>query len=363
MNDLMERSANGTRNFSSAKLDLTFYPNLERIGDLANVNSAETGLLINPNQIQISPSRNLLDPLAISALEELSNGLNSLKAAPSRTNVLQLEIGELILEDQLEAAPNYLLRAKLEQEGFTGELVQASRRLNTSLSDFNRQILSREGLFFYLAYRVIIGLEVSDVDGIISNMLSAIDVLRAYLNKDLVDRVIEDQSLEIDEAERVQLKDWLSDRAFSYAPGQIIPAVLREFDQLKKGMGLWTMVMTFLNSGEVKLPYGADKEKIAKAMIEYLLDLGYNPSEVDNGNPALDAVKRQLELQLALANRKIAALEASNELLVQEIDEIRAALQLDDLKSIKGIFVDEEKMLHDCEVYTFRQIFMRVSSC
>ena len=134
MNHSGDKLLNRLLDVNPSGLGLSIYPNLERIGDLADVNTIDRGTRFRQNEIRITPSRNPLDQLAHQALDDLSNVFLRLSQIPDADEVAQAEIIDLIADVNLDPRPTNRMKKHLEVGGFTGELLNATKRINTSVS-------------------------------------------------------------------------------------------------------------------------------------------------------------------------------------------------------------------------------------
>ncbi|MEM9820547.1 MAG: hypothetical protein AAF985_05725, partial [Bacteroidota bacterium] len=351
--------------------DLSYYPRIERIGDLADIHTIKEGAPINQPEIRITPSRTPLDFLVLRSLDDLSSALNHINK-PTEDDIVKMDIQTLLQEYKSDESGQEVLKNVLEQAGFTGKLVQASKRLNTSLSNVNRHIFSREGLLFYTAFRAIEGLKVEDVDGIITNMMASLEKIKAFINVDLVNRVIEEQHLDVSETELVAVQTKVAQQALPYAPGLVVPAILREVENIKRGGDLFDLVYAFLDSKEVQLPYGTDKSAVAAKMVNYLVEIGFQPQPADEVSLsvklAIDSAKTDVEGQIKVLREvmekqqtgmkeQLVKMQTQYEALVKEVNELKKQnLVGDPLERIKGMDTFSKLKLFDEGIKTFKAL-------
>jgi hypothetical protein len=233
-------------------------------------------------EIYIAPSRVALGALATKALDRFHKQLN-LATVPTAQDIVSLDLGELIEEYGGDAAPTEnVLKADLQQRGFTGEIIQAAKRLNQArLDPIDREILTRTNLVLYAFYRAIVGLDVEDVDGIFTNVLASLAKVKRHLNQVLVDMVIQTEHLDASPEERAYLKKQFRDRTFSYEADEVEEAILTAYRQLKSGGDLIAEINEFLDSGFITLPANINRDALVQAMVTYLVDSGFNPEAID----------------------------------------------------------------------------------
>ena len=261
-----------------------YYRPIERTGDLLKGSTifAKGNRQKLRAEIYIAPSRVAIGALPTKALDRFQTQLN-LAEIPSPHDSVSLELGELIDQYGGEIPPkDNLLKADLQQRGFTGEMIQAAKRLNQArLDPIDREILSRSNLAIYAFYRAIVGLDVEDVDGIFANVLESLTKVKRHLNRVLVEMVVEAKHLEATVEERHYLKQKIGDRTFAYEEGEVSKAVLAAYQQLKSGGGLIEAVNEFLDSNFITLPDNVNREALVQAMVAYLVESGFNPEAID----------------------------------------------------------------------------------
>lgn len=266
------------------KANSLYYRPIERTGDLLKgspiFSKGDSSKL--RAEIYIAPPRVALGALPVKALNCFQTQLN-LAAVPTAQDIVSLELGKLIETYGGETAPSEnLLKADLQQKGFTGEIIQAAKRLNQArLDPIDRAILSRTNLAIYGFYRAIEGLDVEDVDGIFTNVLESLTKIKRHLNRVLVDMVIKAQHLEASLEERNYLKQKFADRTFSYENNEVSQAILKAYRQLKSGGSLIETINEFLDSDLITLPININREVLIQTMVAYLVDSGFNPDAID----------------------------------------------------------------------------------
>ncbi len=270
---------------------LTYYPEITRTRDLLksaefSVN-ATTDLQIS--KFYIAPATIRFDNHVEEALFKLNKVLTTGIDKPSSNDILNMSIQGIINEYKDEEANNNL-RNHLITEGHTGKLIKVASSLNASRMDqLTRAILSEEGIFFYLAYKAIIGHDIQkDAKGIGTNILESLGVIKSHINAQLVDKVIDKELLDVPEEDRKILRDAISEKRISYFPGAPSKAVRQLVAELKPVGKLQKLVMNFLNSGRVKLPKNTNKTELAQKMVNYLLKIGYNEDFVEVINPPIN---------------------------------------------------------------------------
>lgn len=261
-----------------------YYQPIQRTGDLledSTVFSKGSSSKLR-SDVFIAPARIKVGSLPTQALNQLQHDLN-LAQPPTPEDAIGMEISELIAEYKGEEPPEEnTLKAELQQQGFTGEMIQAAQRLNQArLDPIDREILSRSNLATYAFYLAIIGLDVKDVDGIFSNVLGALTKIKRHLNQVLVDLVLDKHHLKATESDRAYLKKKVADQNFSYKEGEVSKALLDDYQQLRTGGELVETINEFLDSDLIKLPDNINREALIENMIDYLVDNGFNPDEID----------------------------------------------------------------------------------
>ena len=170
-------------------------------------------------------------------MKEIDDKLLRLNQEPSQEEISSEELYTILDTFNLALKPVNFLEGLLRQDGFTGQLIQAAKRIDRSISNVDRHLLSRDGILYYVAFRAIKGLGVEDVSGIVSNMLTSLDKVKATINRDLVERVITAQNLNVSEEDKTLLKDSISKIFISYEPDSVSPFIFREIEKLKEGGG------------------------------------------------------------------------------------------------------------------------------
>ena len=280
-----------------------YYQEIPKLDDLATTVLRTKKSKIVLQQIRIQSSRIPLDELVERCLEDLSQQLFKLNVAPAKDDIISKTVTEIVTTDNLGNNAQKILKKELQRLGHTGKLVQATKKLNSSgLSNTDRQILSKEGILFYTTYRAVIGFETLDTAGINTNILDSLGKVKSHINQVLVDKVIEQLNLEVSDAERQDLKEILSERVISYEKGEVERAILVEFEKIKSAGSLIDLVIDFLNSDEVELPFDADINQIAEKMVQYLVDIGYDPERAD---PLEEIIETRLtEIQTSIDSQK-----------------------------------------------------------
>ncbi|OEK08219.1 hypothetical protein A8C32_01785 [Flavivirga aquatica] len=272
---------NGTfKNVIGSKpLAPTYYKKIDRTSDLLQSVSASTISTFNllASNYFIAPSSVTFDDMVEEAIYEL-NTLVTKMDPPSKVDI----ITESILQNGIDNSSNkkHAIKAYLEKEKYTGVLVKVASKLNASRLDaFSRAVLSEEGVFFYLAYRAIIGHEVKDVAGISAKILDALGVVKSYINVALVGKVIASENLNVFGKEKTAIENHFSDREIGYNSGQPQKTISDYIDKIKSGGSLYKLVMDFITSGKVDLKRGTNKDVLAQKMVDYLTRIGYVHNE------------------------------------------------------------------------------------
>lgn len=263
--------------------NLTYYSQIPRTSDLLkssqfSFDNANSLLISN---FFISPSTMRFDDLVEETIFELNKIITQKMKVAEKEDLLNKSIQEVL---SLVNKDNKQLKEFITSEGHTGVITKVASDINSSTIDqLTRAILSEEGIFLYLACRSIIGFEILDYEGISSNIFESVDLVKSYINIQLVDKIIKKENLDVSEKEVEILKEKIENTRISYFPGSPENTVVDLIDDLKSGGKLYFLVMKFLNSGKVTLDRGTDKESLAQKMVDYLLNLGYNEDfEEDN---------------------------------------------------------------------------------
>ncbi|NMH88782.1 hypothetical protein [Flavivirga algicola] len=269
---------------SSKSMAPTYYKKIDRTSDLlrtASTSTKSTFSLLTSNYY-IAPSSVTFDNMVEEAIYELNNRVVRM-APPSKVDV----ITKSIIENSISYPSNIknAIKSYLEKESYTGVLVKVASQLNASRLDaFSRAILSEEGIFFYLAYRAIVGHEVTDESGISTKMLDALGIVKSYINVTLVSKVIASENLSVTSKEKTHLEKYFSNREISYSSGQPEIAITEYIDKIKSSGSLYRLVVEFINSDKVNLKRDVDKEALVHKMVEYLVSIGYVHKEDDDSN-------------------------------------------------------------------------------
>lgn len=260
--------------------NLTYYNQIPRTSDLLKSSEfsidAASSLLIS--KFFISPATMRYDDLVEETLFELNTIITQKMKLPEKEDLLNKSIQELLSQERsLDKKTNNAFKHFITSQGHTGVMTKVASGINSSTIDqLSRAILTEEGIFLFLACRAIIGFEITDPEGITGNIFESLDLVKSYINVQLVDKVIKKESLEVTKKEVKILKDKIENTRISYFPGAPENTVVELIDDLKSGGKLYLLVMNFLNSGKVTLDRATNKEALAKKMVDYLLKLGYN---------------------------------------------------------------------------------------
>jgi len=257
---------------------LTYYNEIPRTSDL--LKSTEFTINTSPNLLIsnffIAPPTIRFDNMVEEAIFELNNLVTRQMDVPNPDDIINLSIEENG-KKYANAKVNNEFQEYLQQKKFTGELIKAAANLNSSTIDpFSRTILSEEGIFFYLAYRSIEGNKIKDSEGIVSNILDSLGLIKSFINTSLVDKVVVKENLNVSDEEVKKLKKAISNKRISYFQGSPEKVIVKLIDDLKSGGSLYVIVIEFLNSGKVKLPRITNKDALAQKMVDYLIRIGYN---------------------------------------------------------------------------------------
>lgn len=265
---------------------LSYYDEIPRTSDL--LKSAEfsfnnsTNLLIS--NFFIAPSSIRLDEMVEESIFELNTLLTKKMKLPSendlRDNSVQENIDKYHSAEKLNVFHDFI-----RSEGHTGVLSKVASSINNSTIDqLSRAILSEEGVFFYLACRAVKGYKILDADGIGANIFESLNIVKSFINAQLVDKVIRKENLNVSDNDRNKLKKAIAEKRLSYFPGNPVKTIVKLVNELKSGGSLFELVLNFLNSGKVNLDRNTNKMVLAQRMVDYLLKLGFNEDYQDNQN-------------------------------------------------------------------------------
>ena len=265
----------------------TYYKKIDRTRDLLKTASVATkkSFTLLASNYYIAPSSVTFDDMVEEAIYEL-NLLVTKMDPPSSDDILN----NSILANSIKYSTNAknAIQGYLEKEKHTGVLVKVASELNASKLDaLSRAILSEEGIFLYLSYRSIVGHEVTDSSGIASKVLSAINIVKSYINMSLVSKVIRKENLSVTDNERTHVERHFADTEIDYYPGEPSEVITDYIDRIKDSGSLYRMVMDFLTSNKVELPRGTDVDVLAEKMVNYLNSIGY-VYQANNGGPSND---------------------------------------------------------------------------
>lgn len=262
----------------------TYYKKIDRTSDLlrtASTSTKSTFSLLSSNYY-IAPSSASFDEMVEEAIYELNIKVVKM-APPSNVDIITKSIQENSIA--YPSSTNNNIKSYLEKESYTGVLVKVASQLNASrLDGFSRAVLSEEGIFFYLAYRSIVGHEVTDESGIATKMLDALVIVKSYINAALVGKVIASENLSVTDKERLRIQQYFSNREISYNPGDPEVAISEFIDKIKSSGSLYRLVYEFVYSDKVNLKRDVDKEALIHKMVEYLNKLGYVYKPEGNNN-------------------------------------------------------------------------------
>ena len=277
----------------------TYYGNITRTSDLlikSDGLSFSGNSLVKPNYY-IAPSSVKYDTLVMDILYELDQKLQKPLPLPSPETVLTSSISEILanaLNNGNGSSSGDTFQNYLQRSGYSGTLIKVASQINASRIDaFIRTVLSKTGIFFYLAFRTIEGNGIKDVSGIVSNMMDAVGIVKSYINTNLVDKVIQSQNLSATVAERTKIKNHFINREIAYSPGKPAEIIEEFFVSLKKGGSIFEWVRNFVYSDKVNLPRNTNKDELVQKMVNYLLSIGYvyqggtNDSGFNSGDGSL----------------------------------------------------------------------------
>lgn len=294
-------------NKNSSLKKLSYYNEIPRTRDLLksaefSINNSSNLLISN---FFIAPSTMRYDDMVEESIFELNSTLTNNMKLPEADDFLNNSIEANIEKYGVSktcdhSSVNYQKMRKAEtsivfhdfimSEGHTGVLTKVSSSINNSTIDqLSRAILSEEAIFFYLACRAVIGFKILDADGISANIFESLDLVKAFINTQLVDKVIANENLNVSEDEKILLKNSIAEKHLSYFPGNPKSIILNLIDDLKSGGEHFVWVMNFLNSGKVNLDRNTNKVVLAQKMVDYLLKLGYNYKPDTDPNSSKDA--------------------------------------------------------------------------
>jgi len=298
----------------------TFYDDIKRTKDLINITK---GYRLNPviSDFVIDPNRVKLHKSVGEILNLINKELRSFSKAklPGQNDIIGTKLEELITQFKTLDKKADGLKHKLQTEKHTGVLILATKKINSSkLQPIDRELLSREGILMYLFSRAVFGLGVTDMDGIVSSVMSSLDKVTAYLNRLLVEEVINDQNLGASQAEMNLIKDQIENASLSYDTKSVNSTVLTLFKKAVTGGGILDEINEFLDSGMVQVPEGMDRNTIIDNMVEFLISIGYKG--------------------------------------VVEEPPVPPSIPKDNLQIIKGIGPKRESLLNDNDIRTYGQL-------
>lgn len=254
-----------------------FYQPIKPTGDLIAASKLKRRNGERLSELHIAPPSTRLGSLPTVILDRLNASL-ILVGAPGADEIVRKEI-----EDLLSAygggnpAARNVLQAALEQKELTGVLNAAARKLNHArLDPVDRAMLSRPNIAMYAFFRAAIGMQVSDIDGIITNVLSSLGKVRSYVNRRLVSEVLDRSNLQADPVEVRTLQDRLAGRTLSFEGDEATRTILDEYRHVKGNAELIDAVNTFLSSGIVAVPDAVNRDHLVREMISYLGRSGFN---------------------------------------------------------------------------------------
>ncbi|MBC9794789.1 hypothetical protein [Sinomicrobium weinanense] len=267
--------------------NLTYYNEIPRTSDL--LKSAEFSVKLSSDLVisnyYIAPATVKFDSMVEESIYEINQTIyNYLLVPEEKQDILNLTLEEYIGKYKSEAKVVNLFKDDLQKKGFSGELIKVASNINASnLNQLTRALLSEEGIFFYLAYRAVIGNDIKDAEGIAANIMDALGLIKSFINIKLVDKVIAKENLNVSESEVQKIKGYLSNKTISYASGSPEKTIVGLIDDFKAGGNLYTMVRDFLTSGKVDLPRNVNIDALIQKMVNYLLKIGYNYEENETG--------------------------------------------------------------------------------
>jgi len=316
---------NGILDSDNSTSGLTYYQPFKRTNDLASTQTKKIGKKFRQLEDLISPSNEPLDKLVVESISDLSTKMEKLERIPDQKIIIS-NIGEWIdkrnpIEDTF--------KNHLQNLGLTGKLVTVANRLNISLNNVDRHILASDGLFFYCAYRAVVGFNVTDADGIIANMIASLDKIKMEVNQNLVDKVIKDQNLKNDATLITKLKSRFAERTIPYEVGMVIPTIVREYKLIDEQGGLFNIVEVFLKKNNIKLPPGIDEAAFSSKMVSYLAEIGYK-EEVDELEPIRKDLK---DAKKDAADAKTDAEAAQKDVAIMKTDLETAKTDLETAKT------------------------------
>ena len=275
-----------------------FYQPIKETGDLITASRLRGTGAERLSELHIAPPSTKLGPLPTKILDDLNKRL-VLTRAPSADEVVRLEIGELLSSfGGGNTAARNVLQAALEQKELTGALNASARKLNQSrLDPVERAMLSRSNIAMYAFFRAAIGMNVKDVDGITTNVLSSLDKVRSYVNRALVKEVLSRSNLQADPGEIKALQDRLAGRNLPYEGNTAAQTILAEYQHIKGNGELISAVNAFLDSGFVAVPDNVNRDVLVKEMIAYLGDNGFNPRAILGLDAAFRTTVNGLQVQ------------------------------------------------------------------
>ncbi|HKK77706.1 MAG TPA: hypothetical protein VJ953_21685 [Saprospiraceae bacterium] len=264
-----------------------------RTGDLiegahfANANFGQSF----PDEFYIAPSKVRLDRLAERQLDEIAKKVGTIsdEAFPNADQILSSSLGEILEQFAGKGKAEDGLVKVLKKDNKTGVLIQVAKKLNASkLDPITRAVLSRKNLYIYTAYRAILGLGVSDMEGIVSGIKESISKVKAELNRRLVRRVIEIRNLKASNELIQRIQSTLAEREISYAPGAVEAQIIELYNQYKKTGNVLSMIQEFLDLDKVEIPDGMDRDEVIAKMLDFLVEIGF-AEEADGGQSEQEA--------------------------------------------------------------------------
>jgi len=230
-------------------------------------------------------------------LYELNKAISAKMILPPGDVVISKSIAQ-VLEGPSETKGGAVdsFQNHLQKAGYSGTLIKVASDINASRVDsFIRNALSHQGIFFYLAYRTIVGNEITDTSGIATNMMESIGLVQSYVNTVLVDKVIASENLNATTGQIEKIKRYFENREIDYSPGKPSFIIEEFFVSLVEGGSLIGLVRSFVNSDRVKLPRDVNKDDLIQRMVDYLIGIGYvhqvegtNDSPSEKSGPPMD---------------------------------------------------------------------------
>ncbi len=299
-----------------------YYGAIPRLGDTRNINLINfVPIDITPSNFHIASAHAKYDNM----VAEIIDNLNTKLKQPIHVTTDNI-LGDLEALIASSEGDKIKFKAVLLKDGNTAVLTKVASRINTtSIAQSARAVLSKEGIFFYLAYRAIKGNDITDVEGIISQLLKSVSVIKTYINRELVNIVISNEGLSIDNEKLSNLKDVLQYQQFSYERGAPTRYIVKAVKDLKSTGDLPTMVLNFLDENQHSFSRDMNKRELANRMLKYLRGIGYKPQKT--------SFQRTDSYPTVVKPNK-----------------------LDKLHFIEGIGEKNEEALHNAGIYTFNAI-------